>query len=562
VDQGKQIALSKTQAGQNVGDALTGIYNTTLAETRALVNQLPDTLPAFEKGKIMQTALAQANKDMKSKIEDPAWAKYRDATGYNPKTFSSDIRVPWTDEVRNLMTSWNARSREAIIGAIQKDNSGLKLLFKEQPGETSKVLGPDGLPWKTTSPKAIPDVDLAVIDDTIKWLRSSARKALKNQEGVTYDDKALTDLETVLSNMRNNYLRGNKPEVYDLLQQAETATKQRADLFKTSAVADLLIKDGPNSYRLGPVEALNRIIQTRDSDAAQQFAKLTKGYPEAAEAAKQYLYALYRKAVVDPNTLTPSAKLHQGFMRDYGHVIREFFDPKDYDTLNRIGGMGTVLAEQKMVLQQVLPRVKTLLGGELANINASNLATKTLAGNYDANMLGAATRMLRKLPDGDELVGQWQSATLQGLAQKLVKNGQIDQTALANVLNGSQRDVIKKLLDAGPIPRGNSYLTDLQILQDATNMVRAQGKGKLEDQSRGLIVKLARLVFGQFTPEARVVTFGQGMRSRQVPGEIYKAITDPKEMDKLAGQAQKLMKQIQLANFSSAVIPYLEDSNY
>ncbi len=74
-------------------------------------------------------------------------------------------------------------------------------------------------------------------------------------------------------------------------------------------------------------------------------------------------------------------------------------------------------------------------------------------------------------------------------------------------------------------------------------MIRAQGKGSMESQSKGILVRLSRLLFGQFTPEARVVTFGQGARTRAVPGVIYNAITDPKELNKLAQEARKTMNQ-------------------
>lgn len=552
---GKQVTLSRAQAGQTVSDAMTSIYNDTLEQAQKLVKQLPENLPASESGRIMRGALSAADQDVKRTIEDPAWAKYRDATGYNPETFSSNIKLPWSDDVRSLMSSWDSRNREAIIKAIQNDNSGLKLLFKKDEDIVSPILGQDGLPIKLGT-KDNQQVDLAVLDDTIKWIRSDARKALKNKQGVSYDERDLVSLEDVLSRMRNEWLQTNKPETYSLLQDAETATRNRAALFKQGMLKDLLIKEGPDGYKLGDADALYRIITTRDDTAAAQFAKLTKAYPEAQQAARQMIFALYRKAVTDPETLAPSAKAHATFMRDYGNVIKQFFDPADYDTLRKIGGMGTVLADTQKSLREVLPRIKTVMGG-LEVVNPAELGAKTLRGSYGPEQIKTATRLLQKLPGdmGQNAIEEWRSTVLDQVAKNVIDptTGMVKINQLAKYIDGPQTATLKALLNAGANPRAATYFRDLQTVMDAANMIRSQGVGKMEDQSRGLVVKLARLVFGQFTPEARVVTFGQGMRTRQVPGQIYNAITDPEELSKLASQARVTMKQIQTANFMGAL---------
>lgn len=536
---------SKQKVGEAISKNLTEGYNSLLAQARQMVEQLPAEVPAAEKGAIMQRVLAQANKEFKTTVEDPAWAKYRDGSGYNPKTETSNVRVPWTDSVRGLMSRWDTRNREAIMNAMQNDNSGLKLIFKkgeDQPA--SAILGKDGLPLKAgVKGEEIADVDLAQIDDTIKWIRSDARQALKNKQGVTYNEKDLVSLEKSLTEMRNSYLKDSKPELYDLLQQAESASKQKASMFRNSSIGDLLKKDGPDSFTLGPADALYRIISTRDSTAATEFAALTKAHPEAKEAAQQMIYALYRKAVVSTKTGAPNPKAHAEFMRDYGGVIRQFFTEGEQDTLNKLGGIGTIISKNSADLKNVLPQVKTLFGGELTSLNSGELARVATSGKFSKEKIQIALRLLNR-NNQQELVSAWKSAVLDDLGSTVVKNGQINSTALATILNGPKKEVIETLLNSGNVVNGTNYIKDLKVLQEATDMIRAQGKGSMESQSKGMLVRLSRLLFGQFTPEARVVTFGQGSRTRAVPGEIYNAITDPKELSKLAQEARKTMDSV------------------
>jgi hypothetical protein len=558
---GKQVSLSRAQAGEDIGDAITNLFNSTIDAARKLTSQLPKGVPASETGRIQRGALAAANKEVKQTIEDPAWAAYRDGYGYDPKTFSSEVKIPWNDDARALMSSWDHRSRSAILKAIESDNSGLKLLFKKSPDKTEIVVDAAGLPSSVKTTKgALQEVDLASLDDTIHWLRNDGRKALNGLVQAGYSERDLLKLTDSLVNMRNNFLKNDRPELFDLLQTAEAATKMRKTKFEQGIIGDMLVKEGADTFRMMDKRVAYNIITKDDDTAAKEFAELARGNPEANLQTKHMMYSLYRRAVVDPETGAPSSKAHAEFMDQYGQVMKHFFTPEDYGRLNRIGGMGTVIAEQEKVVRTILPRVKEMLGGDL-EVDAASLAKRTA--NMTPKQLGTITQLLRPLPDGDHLIKQWQSATLDGIAQKIIdKDGKVNITQLSNFLRGDQREVVKKLLDATDTKKGEKYMDNLETALRAAQMIRSQGSGSLEPQTRGLVVRMARLMFGQFTPEARVVTFGQGMRTRQVPGHIYNALTDPAELDRLAKQSEKLMKQINLATFSAAVVPYLSDSNY
>lgn len=557
--------LSKEDATKGVAQGLTSGYDSLMSTARELVSKLPDTLPASESGSIMRGALVKADRAFKSEIEDPAWSKYRDGTGYNPKTFASDIHVPINEDLRTLMSTWDARSRNAIIKAIKSDNSELKLLGKDKDSFVAEFeWDKDGMP----SLKSFKDgnsVDLTTLDDTIKWLRSDARDALKNQAGVTYSDKDLVAMERSLTHMRNDYLKDSKPELYDLLQQAEAATKLRASQFRQSAIGDLLVKDGPDSYRLSDVDAVYRLINAKDDTAAKQFMDLTKGYPEAKQQAQQMLYALYRKAVINPLTGAPSPKAHARFMRDYGNVTRQFFREEEPEILNRLGGMGTLIAQQEQQLKKVLPQVQKTLGGEFSSLNSVALAKNVLSDTMSPEKIRLTAKILRNNGQ-DDLVEEWKSSVLDQLGKNLIKDGQINSSALSKLLNGPQKETLRSLLNSGTLgtgfKNGDSYIKNLETLQEGLNMIRVQGKGAVESQSRGMMVRLARLFFGPFSAEGRTVTFGQGSRTRAVPGEIYKAITDQNELAKLAKSVDKTMGQVKKASYLGALGNIISDANY
>lgn len=560
--QSVESGLQQSQEGatEQVVFGLTSGYDELLDAARKMTAQLPEDMPAGEAGKVMRKALVEADRKFKSTVEDPAWAKYRDGTGYNPSTFESDIRVPLSDEVFNLMSKWDSRKRNALLGAIKKDNADLKVVGKEKDGWAAELdWDVDGNPvFKSLERKD--DVDLATLDDTIKWLRSDARAALKNKQGVTYNEKDLVDLERAFTANRNEYLQNNRPELFDMLQEAEAATKLRASQFKNSAVGDLLIKDGPDSYRLTDEQALYRIITTSDTTAATQFAELTRGYPEAAQQARQMIYSLYRRAVIDPKTGAPRPASHANFMSDYKGVIDQFFPDKDM--LNRMGGMGTAIAREQEQLKVVLPQFKKLFGGEIVSLNSPALSRIVLSDKSPPAKVGLAVNILRRNGQED-LIDEWQHSVLDQLGKNLIKDGQINSNALAKFLSGQQAKSVENLLNSGSIGGGARYIRNLKTIQEALNMVRTQGKGQLDSQANGLLVRLARLFFGQFTPEARVVTFGQKNRTRVVPGEIYKAITDPAELGQLAKQADKTMGQIRKAAVVGKIGEVLaDDFNY
>lgn len=557
------VQLSQQDATKQVASGLTSGYDSLMATTRDLVSKLPDTLPAAETGGILRAALVKADRAFKSEVENPAWAKYRDGTGYNPKTYTSDIHVPWNDDVRNLMESWDARSRQAVMKLIQNDNSGLKLLFKKEADTpASMILDANGMPAKVAVKGGdVDSVDIATLDDTIKWLRSDARTALKNQQGVTYSDRDLVSLERTLTGMRDNYLQTSKPELYDMLRQAESASKLRAAQFKNSAIGDLLVKDGPDSYRIRDAQAVYDIISKNDGTAARQFAELTKGNPEAKLQAQQMIYSLYRKAVVDPNTQAIAPKLHANFMRDYGDAIKTFFPEAEAETFQKLGGLGTQIAENTKALQKVLPQIQKTLGGDISSLNAPALARNVLSPSYSPDKIKVATRLLNNNGQGD-LVETWKSAVLDEVGKRVIKDGQINQSALATLLGGQQKENLRALLNSGDFRGGDAYIKNLETLQEGVNMIRAQGQGQFEQQSRGAIVRLARLLFGQFSAEGRVVTYGAGGRTKAVPGEIYKAVTDQTEMSNLAKQTDSLMKQVKGAAYIGALGQVLSDGNF
>lgn len=547
---GPSTGVPPEQIGKNLQQGLTSFYDTTMTQARQLVSTLPEELQASEGGKILRNALVDARQTFKNQVETPAWGKYQNAAGYDPATQTSNIRVPWDNQVRGLMSAWDNQTRNAVLKAAQKDNSGLKILFKTDDPAMSSIVGKDGMPLKVADGTG--DVDLQTLDDTIKWLRSDGRDALRNQIGATYNDYDLQQLTKTLVKQRDGYLKANKPELYSMLQDAEGATRMRANKFDDSAVGDLLVKDGPDSFKLTDSQVVGRIMNANDDSAAKQYADLVKQSPEANMQAKQLLYAMYRRAVVNPKTGAPDATLHSNFMRDYGNVVKNFFSPEDMDTLGKMGGMGEVIADQTSLLKRILPQMDRLSGGDITSWNSSSLTKWALKNDTGPDKVKTALALLRNAPDADALQQGWQRSTLDSLNDMVVKDGQISMNGLNKVLQGNQRANLTALLG----DRGPDYISNLEKLRDATTMARSASDGTFTPDQKSLLTRMARLVFGQFTPEARVVTFGQSTRRVVNPTEIYNTLTDPDKLQSLTQQTDKLMGQIKLAGTSAAAGRY------
>lgn len=547
---------SREQVGRDLEQGILSSYNQHVLQARATINSLPPELQATQAGGIMRSALADADSAFKASVEDPAWATYRRAQGFNAETFSSNIQVPWSDEASSLMKGWSEKSEKALIQAAKNDNSGLKLIFKETP--PGKVLGPDGKPL---IPAGIEEnVDLASLDDTIKWLRSDARKALNNQQGVTFSERDLVQLERTLTRMRDGYLRENHPQLSAHLDAAEQASRDRAMNFKRGMISDLLVRDETGAYKLSDADVVYRIISNRDDSAAAAFARLTQGYPQAAQEARNMLYAMYRRGVVDLKTGLPSVKNHDKFMRDYGQVMRNFFQPNDWATLNHIGGMGEVLARDNSTLRKVLPQLRTVFGAELESVNAPALIDWSMGRAMTPSKLRSALTMIRRLPNSDALIDQWRSGVADAMAKKLVdKKGMLNETAINSILNGPQREGLETLFNQGSRPGGHAMIAGLETLRDAARLIRETSKKEMPSQQRGPLIRLLRLLVPQFGTESRMITFGQRTRESAVPSSIYRALTDPNEMTRLANQTNRLIRQIQLANISSGVAKFFAE---
>ncbi len=547
---------SREKIGDSLEKGMLQAYNDHVSQAKQAIAKLPPELQASQGGAIMRTALADADSAFKKSIEDPAWASYRSAQGFDSQTFSSKIQVPWSEDTRSLMDTWDEKSKKALIAASKNDNSGLRLIFKETP--PGSIIDTKGSPL---IPKGVEEsVDLASLDDTIKWLRSDARKALNNQQGVTFNERDLVSLERTLTGMRDKFLKENHPELAAKLDSAEAASRQRATMFKRGVISDLLVKDETGAYKLSDSDAVYKIINSRDDSAAQAFSQLTKGYPQASLEAKNLLFAMYRRGVVDLKTGVPSAKNHEKFMRDYGQVMRNFFDKSDWNTLNHIGGMGEVIARDSTAIRKVLPQIRQVFGSELESVNAPALIDWSVGRTMTPSKMRTGIAMLKKLPDGDNLIGQWRSGVADAMAKKLVnKEGMINENAINTILNGPQKEGIEMLFNQGNRPGGTAMIRGLETLRDAARMIRETSKKELPSQQRGPLIRLLRLLVPQFGTESRMITFGQRTREAAVPSTIYRALTDPNEMTRLASQTNRLMRQIQLANISSSVAKYFAE---
>lgn len=545
LEQERQKQIPKEQAGKQVNEAVIDPYKTALAAAKQKISELPANVQENETGTIVRGALEAAKDDFKNKIEDPAWNAFRSSIGFDPSTFTSKVRVPWSRGVRNLMAQWTSEEKQAILNLAQRDTEGLKVIFKEKPDVFSNVLDAKGNKILLEKGGPVPDEDLATINDTVQWLGRNLRTKLVGKTGVQIDSKAISDLHRELKAMQDGYLAAERPDIMKNLQAARDATSQKYNKYNTGLSGAMLTYGKGGELKLSDSESVYRILRDRDPASVAQLAENIKSTPEAKTELNNYLLALYRRDYTKQGMGIPDRRLHAKFLEDYGDVIKNFFRPEDAVQVTRLGGLAETVLKEYKEAKNILPRVKGILGDDIEIMDSNAIINGVLTGRITSDKMSKALGVINKdYTYGKDVISSWKSAAAEELYGRIMKNGEINYNTLNSVVEGDQGKVLVKLFNAGSESGrsdGEVLMQGLKMLRDAAQISRLRPPTGLSPEQSTVFTEFLRA--GPASPlsrEGRLVTLGQKLRGRYEPVSIYKALYDRDEMTRLVQRGYQI----------------------
>ncbi len=495
---------------------------TDAAATRMNAIQTPN--PAMAGSKVRAGIVEKYQAARKAKND--AYAEYQAEAGYNGNGVSS-IGIPVSDELLSQQKALKAQIKRIPLKSAAAGKK--ELLLKK--GST---------------------INLADLDTMLKQLRADQRAARRGKLNIPYNELDSKRLEETLTNMRNDYLDSHHPEARAALEKAEQAAFEEANTFKYGLAKNLLVKDG-GAYKLSDAKVITTILRNKDPKAASEIAEILDSDPEAKLAAQNYIFALYRKAVtMRSDRAKPVYDKHKEFMEQYGPVIREFFDPAQEAKLHEIGGFAESIAKNTENLKLMNSIWNRSYKGKIDRLTSEALTDRVFTKSFSNDDVRNIARIAERY--SPDILASWRAGVADKLRERMFKDGMIDGAGLTK-LTGDMDTMLKLRTIFGP-----KYMQNLETLKKATDMVRRVPADINLPNKATFWTDFARSTYAApMTREGRIVSMFQNTRSRALANKIYRALTDPAELNKLATRTQRTMERIMQINVGGTAYQNLEE---
>lgn len=490
----------------------------------AQMNKIQSPNPAMAGSKVRQGIV---DKYMAAKkVKNDAYAEYQAAAGYDGNGVSS-IEVPISDELLAQQKALKAQIKRIPLKSAAAGKK--ELLLKK--GST---------------------INLADLDTMLKQLRADQRSAKRGKLNIPYNELDSKRLEETLTTMRNNYLDEVNPEARQVLEKAEHAAFEEANTFKYGLAKNLLVKEG-GAYKLSDAKVIATILRNKDPRAASEISEILDSDPEAKLAAQNYIFALYRKAVtMRSDRAKPIYDKHKEFMDQYGPVIREFFDPKQEARLNELGGFAETISKNTDNLKLLNAIWNKSYKGKIDRLTAEGLTDKVFTKSFSNEDVRNIAQIAGRY--SPEVLASWRAGVADKLRERMFKDGLIDGAGLTK-LTGDMDTMLKLRTIFGP-----KYMQNLETLKKATDMVRQVPADINLPNKNTFWTDFARSTYAApLSREGRIVSMFQNTRSRALANKIYRSLTDPEELGKLASRTRRTMERIMQINVGGTAYQNLEE---
>jgi hypothetical protein len=345
--------------------------------------------------------------------------------------------------------------------------------------------------------------------------------------------------------MRDSYLSQNAPEVKNALDAAEAATFSSYQKFGQGISKDMLVFGRDGNLRFTNGQTLQGLLKEKDLPSVRDFSDVVKAYPQAKDQVNQLLLAVYRRDYTQNGV--PTARKHAKFLKDYGNVIGEFFNPQDRAKILSLGGLAEVVGTEYQTLRKFMPKLKGALGGEMETVGPEDVIERVLQNSWEPKQMRFAIDSLKDYPYRDQVLRSWKSGVTENLYKGLLdpKTGDINFDRVDKLLAGKNKDKIALLFNTAASKDGDKIVRGLEALRDGKRIVAQKSVGGLAPHMATALSDLARITYARpLSREGVMVSALQRSRRRAAPEAVYNALTNPDEMERLAKQVNTLKAQI------------------
>lgn len=572
----RQQGIDKTKAGKDVAEAVIDPYKTSFQAAQGEVQKLPANVPEEKAGEILHASLEAAQKDYAKNVNGPAWDHYNGLIGFNPKTFTSKIQIPWDTGTKNLLKGFTAEERRmveqvgdvaekqrvpGIEGPKSKTRADERLRVKydleKANAEIEKLAEiEDPTPVQEARLNLLrnerknmssdlsgrladqPSVDLKVVEQYLKNVRAALRASTTGDTAVMFDNHKFSELQKALTGMRDNYLKRNHPAVLDALEDAESKSMAGVDKFSRGLSRVMLTRDKTGGFRFSEGQSLMKLLKDKDITDLTAFADNVKANPDAKDQVNQLLLALYRRDYTKNGV--PTKKLHADFLKDYGTTLKVFFDKQDMKQVSTLGGLGEQVAKEQTALKNMKLGLSNT-EGELDMVSPEDFINKTMSGAFKPERMSRVIQTIKQSPYQKHIFGQWRSGVAEELSTKFIDaEGYINAGKLRTFLEGDQAKTVSQLFNTGGKGEGTRLIAGLKKLQEAAQLVSTKSIRGLDPSMQTGWTQLSRITYAPpLSREGRLVSFGQFSRRKATPERIYKLLTDPAELEYLTNQISR-----------------------
>lgn len=524
-----------------------GQVDATHAAGAAAVNALPGGLPGA------MTDAAQATRDQiwaqagqsSSKV-DEAYRVFNDRVRVDPRTNQSPFTVEVTDP--GLVKVIDEMGRNSITkevkGAGVTNPQGYVYdpsLRSQPPGKQSYATGKNGGAM----------VDLVTLDAARKRVKELARDKTVAGNNITYGTYDLVNADRKLDSLMSQQLKkasqdGTMPaDTYDKWIDAKSAAIEDARTFKSGFLQDFLAKDETGEWVLKDQKALGSIIGGKDIEAAGQLKDMIAHDPVAMREVKKALFALYNKEATKGGL--PSKALHEAFMKneEYGPIMDIFFGKGEKDTLKSLGDVADSMAQSVVDAKNADKLIRGELGGKITKWSPEEMVRSVLSRRMDSKDAATLMRVARNDTGTTEAFRNGVMNEIQSKVFPTGTSGSMDLKALNRLL--------KDHGDKIAVVMGPQYYSSLARLRDTLPILQ-RNPSQIGDPPMSTVLQSAiRIQAGVMSPEGRFLTFLNTLGRANMPKQIWEALTNPSELDRLANYTRIAVERTRAAGTGSAV---------
>jgi hypothetical protein len=458
-------------------------------------------------------------------VKDDAYVMYSRAIGQpvagdegftQATRLTSRIQVPVDQAFADFAKAQRTIKRASLLTEAVAGENALKIIPKDQIGRRR--------------------IDLALLDNNIKWLNGR----IDAKDGA-FPVERLIAAKKVLTQMREDFLTANHPDVLHLLNKAQIAHGEYQDFLKKGVLSKIISETPDGVLVTSNANAFKHIFAKENTQALRELMDIAKEVPGGTSQLEKTVLQIY-KANVAPDGV-PMLDLHQKFVKEHRGQLEAVFGSNA--RVFRFGELAKIVdthAAQAKATREALsksalarmsskePGLAGQVGLNTAGVSPELLGNRVLLRGTSADDVLEVVRVLETDP---RLLKAFQQSVGRQMYEQLMPGGQLNMKAIPKfVERGGNLEKLTHVF-------GEQYADDLGKLWRGMLLNAAKiGSPKVEKTTPfGLLART--MITPPLTKRGRAQTFVEHMRADAISEAIYNAITSPDLLHALVAQGNK-----------------------